>query len=181
MASLLLDGVLVCLLIATIAYAIILDRRLRTFRQARDEMQALLANFTAATSQAQSSMAALRDASQTTSIELTEKLERGKSLRDDLTYLLDRGASLADRLEGGISAARVSAKAADNHVKPAVHFMEALTNPTGQSRPAEAKAEPRADDLRVEPRLAKGRIVLPRAAATSEVARDYLRTLKTAR
>ena len=181
MASLLLDGLLVCLLTATIAYAIMLDRRLRTLRQARDEMQALLANFTAATSQAQASMAALRDASQTTSTDLTEKLERGKALRDDLTYLVDRGGSLADRLEGGISAARVSAKTADKPVKPAVHFMEALANSPAPSRSAEPKPEPRAEDSRREPRLAKGRIVLPRGAASPEVARDYLRTLKTAR
>ena len=58
MASFLLDGLLVGLLVATIIYAIMLDRRLRTFRQARDEMQALLANFTAATVQAQSGIAA---------------------------------------------------------------------------------------------------------------------------
>ena len=180
MASLLLDGLLVCLLTATIVYSIILDRRLRTFRQARDEMQALLANFTAATSQAQSSMAALRDASQTTSTDLTEKLERGKSLRDDLNYLVDRGGSLADRLEGGVSAARASVKTADTHVKPAVHFMESLANPPVSRRSAEAKAEA-AEEPRLEPRAAKGRVVLPRGAVLPDVARDYLRTLKTAR
>lgn len=180
MASLLLDGLLVCLLTATIVYSIILDRRLRTFRQARDEMQALLANFTAATSQAQSSMAALREASQTTSMELKEKLERSKALRDDLTYLVDRGGNLADRLEGGISAARASAKTSDANLKPAMRFMEAVSNSTAPSRSAEARSEAMADDLRVEPRP-KGRIVLPRGAAAPDVARDYLRTLKTAR
>lgn len=181
MASFLLDGLLACLLVATIIYAIILDRRLRTFRQARDEMQALLGNFTAATIQAQSSLASLRDASQTTTAELQDQFERGKALRDDLAFLLDRGGSLADRLEGGISAARASAKFTDTRGKPAARLAEAAVSPPAQPRPAMERTEPRGvGDVRAEPRLAANRAA-PRAAAPTDAAWDYLRALKSAR
>jgi hypothetical protein len=179
MASFLLDGLLVGLLTATIIYAVILDRRLRTFRQSRDEMQALLANFTAATVQAQAGMVALRDTSQTTSTDLKDQLERGKALRDDLAFLLDRGTSLADRLESGITAARASAKTADNRGKPTVRLAEAAARQSAESRPAE-RTEPRRGELRGEPRLATERAER-RAAEPSDAAWDFLRALKSAR
>ena len=179
MASFLLDGLLVALLTATIIYAVILDRRLRTFRQSRDEMQSLLANFTAATVQAQSGMVALRDTSQTTSAELKEQLERGKALRDDLAFLLDRGTNLADRLESGISAARASAKTTDNRSKPAVRLAEAAARQSAEPRAAVERAEPRSSASRPEPRLATDRA--DRRAEPSEAAWDFLRALKSAR
>jgi hypothetical protein len=175
MASFLLDGLLVALLTATIIYAVILDRRLRTFRQARDEMQALLANFTAATVQAQSGMVSLRDTSQTTAAELKDQFERGKSLRDDLSFLLEHGATLADRLESSISAARASARTVESRGKPAVRLAEAVARPAAEARPV---AAPRAE-TRTEPRLATERA--ERKAEPAEAARDFLRALKAAR
>jgi hypothetical protein len=180
MASFLLDGLLVGLLIATIIYASILDRRLRTFRQARDEMQALLANFTAATIQAQSSMATLRDASQTTSADLRNQFEKGKALRDDLGFLLERGTSLADRLESGVSAARASSKATDNRGSPAARLVEAMASQTVPSGAGEDRSKTPVGDFRAEPRLAPNRAE-PRAPAPSDAAFQFLRALKSAR
>lgn len=182
MASFLLDGLLAALLFATIIYAAILDRRLRTFRQAREEMQVLLANFTAATMHAQSGIAALRDASQATSGELKDQLERGKALRDDLAFLIDRGASMADRLEGGITAARVTAKTTDVRNKPAVKLAEAVTRHASEGRANEARsAEPRVSELRAEPRASEARASESRGADKTDAARDFLRALRAAR
>lgn len=185
MASILLDGLLVGLLIATIIYAIILDRRLRVLRQSRDEMQALLANFTAATAQAQSSMAALRDTSQTTSADLKDQFERGKALRDDLAFLLDRGANLADRLEKDVATARTSTQSASVRGKTPERLMEAVANAstltrTATDRQADNRGEPRVGDLRAAPAAAIKQVE-PRAAATSEAAFEFLRALKRAR
>ena len=189
MASFLLEGLLAVLLTATIIYAVILDRRLRIFRQARDEMQALLGNFTAATVQAQSGMVALRDTSTTTATELKAQLDRGKALRDDLAFLLDRGTELADRLENNIGAARAAAKTAENKVKP-VRMAEAIARQAPEARPVTERPEPRAKDLRSEPRISELRADLRvateradrRAAAEpTDAARDFLRALKAAR
>lgn len=183
MPSFLLDGLLAGLLFATIIYAAILDRRLRTFRQAREDMQALLSHFTAATVQAQSGIAALRDASETTSLELKDQLEQGKALREDLAFLIDRGASLADRLEGGISAARANAKTADVQSKPAVKLAEAARRQAGAERVGEGRiSETRAADLHVaEPRFGEKRASEPRGGDKTDAARDFLRALRAAR
>ena len=187
MASFLLEGLLAALLATTIVYAVILDRRLRTFRQARDEMQALLGNFTAATVQAQAGMTALRDTSTTTAAELKAQLDRGKALRDDLSFLLDRGTDLADRLEKHIGAARASAKTAEPKVVKPVRMAEAIAR---QAAEKPAVAEPRVKDLRPEPRISELRADLRgateradrRAAAEpTDAARDFLRALKAAR
>jgi hypothetical protein len=177
MASFLLDTVLVGLLTATIIYAVILDRRLRTFRNAREEMQSLLAHFTAATVQAQSNMTALRETSQTTSVDLKDQLERGKALRDDLAFLLDRGASLADRLEGGISAARAAAKPSDGPRKSAVRLAEAASREPMEARSPDA----RRTDLRAEERPSDRHGGATRSAPPADAARDFLRALKAAR
>lgn len=160
MAPLLLDGLLAGLLIATIGYAIVLDRRLRAFRQSRDEMQALLTSFTAATVHAQSSMATLRDASQTTSADLKEQLDRGKSLRDDLAFLVEHGTTLADRLESGIAGARAATKAGDGRGRPAIKLAAAVGRRAPQLRPEESAAD---------------------APPPSDAARELLRALKAAR
>lgn len=194
MASLLLEGLLAVLLVATIAYSVMLDRRLRTLRQSRDEMQALLASFTAATAHAQAGLVALRETSQSAGESLQSDIERAKALRDDLGFLLDRGNSLADRLEGGIGAARVAAKTA----APRADMLRA------RAEPKRAPAETFADDEKPEPvvRLADTpkrpqaapRGVIPGAKVISkrdaeaaagegdeEMARQLLRALKTAR
>lgn len=195
MASLLLEGLLAVLLVATIAYSVMLDRRLRTLRQSRDEMQALLASFTAATAHAQAGLVALRETSQSAGESLQSDIERAKALRDDLGFLLDRGNSLADRLEGDIGTARVVAK----NTAPRADM------PRAKAEPKRAPVETLADDEKLEPvvRLADTpkrpqaapRGVIPGAKVISkrdaeaaaagdgdeDMARQLLRALKTAR
>jgi hypothetical protein len=192
MASLLLEGLLAVLLVATIAYAVMLDRRLRTLRQSRDEMQALLASFTAATAHAQAGLVALRETGQTTTRDLQGDIERAKSLRDDLSFLLDRGNSLADRLEGGIGAARVAVKSAtprpESRAKP---------EPVRDEDDSQAAAKPvvRLSDTPKRASASRGampgaKVLSKREAAAmsagagesdEEMARQLLRALKTAR
>lgn len=161
MASLLLDGVLAALLIATIAYAAMLDRRLRTLRQSRDELQALLASFTVATAEAQSGMASLRETTQTAAKDLKGELERAKALREDLAFLMERGDELADRLEGGVGAARAATRptaVAPQAAKPSIRLADPV------KPPAAPRTRPVADEK-----------------IADFAARDLMRVLKTAR
>jgi hypothetical protein len=187
MASLLLEGLLAVLLVATIGYAAMLDRRLRTLRQSRDEMQALLASFTAATAHAQAGLVALRDAGQTTTRDLQSDIERAKALRDDLSFLVDRGNGLADRLEGGIGAARVAVKSAtprkpeivrdedetESEPKPVVRFAETPKRAPGSHGSSRGV-------------MPGAKVISKREAAVAgdsdeDMARQLLRALKTAR
>lgn len=100
----LLDGVVILLLLATIGYAAVLNRRLQRLRAAKDEMAAVLKDFVGASAQAEEALGRLNGAGQATAKELDRLLERARQLGDDLVFLIDRGGKLADGLsQGGLS------------------------------------------------------------------------------
>ena len=103
--SLFLDVVVCFLLVATIIYAAMLNRRLMAFRSNRNEMETMIRAFSDACARAEAGTRSLRTATEEAT-RLQAYLERSQNLRDDLAYLMERGGSLADRLEGGVRVAR---------------------------------------------------------------------------
>ena len=104
--SLILDAIVTVLLITTIGYAVVLNRRLGALRNAKSEIEALVAQFAASTAQAGSGIESLKDETKRSGEALQGKLNAARGLVDDLTFLLERGSGLADRLDGVIGAAR---------------------------------------------------------------------------
>jgi methyl-accepting chemotaxis protein len=100
--SLALDILLAGLLAVTIAYAAVLNRRLKVLRDNKDELQKLAVMFGDSTVRAEQSIARLK----ATADELGGRIDKAQSLRDDLAFLIERGGSAADRLEAGVRAAR---------------------------------------------------------------------------
>jgi len=96
-----LELLVVALLVATIAYCAILNRRLARLRGDQAEFLRLLATFDQATSRAEAGVAALRAVSTESAKTLDERLDRSQALADDLAFLIERGARLAEKLEGG--------------------------------------------------------------------------------
>ena len=92
------DALVAVLLVVTIVYAVILNRKLPALRDAKTEMQQLLLGFAEATSKAERGLAAFRDAAEGVGQELQRQIESGRALTDDLSFLMQRGANLADRL-----------------------------------------------------------------------------------
>jgi phage-related tail protein len=116
--SLIFDGVLAALLTATIAYAVILNRKLTELRQSRGEMERLIAEFAEATQQAEQGVGVLRERADEAQATLDERvsaaesrLDEARKLADDLAFMLDRGGKLADRLEMGVTGAIKSTEA----------------------------------------------------------------------
>lgn len=97
--SLLLDGLLVALLAATLVYAVILNRRLLSLRKEKNGFEKMLADFNASTLRAEESIHRLKTVADVSSKELQRQTSLARSLRDDLSFLADRGETLADRLE----------------------------------------------------------------------------------
>lgn len=100
-----LDIVVAVLLVATVAFCWVLNKKLEVIRNHRAELEALIAAFNDSCMRAESGVKALRSATDEAT-RLQQYLERSQNLRDDLSYLVDRGGSLADRLEGGVRTAR---------------------------------------------------------------------------
>lgn len=103
------DALIVVLLIATIGYAIRLNRRLTDLRAAQPEMARTLAHFTEATTRAETGLAALREAAEETGRSLDAATTKGNGLADDLVFLVDRAGKLADRLTAARSPRRPAA------------------------------------------------------------------------
>ena len=94
------------LLIVTIAFAAVLDRRLATWRQDRGEFERIIAEFDKSAARAEAGVERLKAASEQTGKTLQQLVTKGQSLRDDLAYLVERAEPLADRMTEGVRAAR---------------------------------------------------------------------------
>ena len=105
-ATLIGDIIVALLLIATIGYAAVLNRRLAVLREDRAKLEELIQGLNVASVNAQSGIAGLRKATDDVGRDLEKELAASRSLRDDLHYLIERGGAVADRLEGSIRARR---------------------------------------------------------------------------
>jgi hypothetical protein len=100
--SLGLDFAFAILLVITIGYAIVLNRKLGTLRQHKEELERLAVTFSQSTARADESIQRLKK----TTDDLQNGINKAQGLRDDLTFLIDRGSLTADRLEQGVRGAR---------------------------------------------------------------------------
>jgi hypothetical protein len=102
--ALLFDAVVAVLLLATIVYAAILNRKLSALRDSRREMEELIGRFAEATAKAETVLADIRQSAGGIGRTLQETIDRGNVVADDLVFLVERAGGLADRLEGAVKA-----------------------------------------------------------------------------
>lgn len=100
------DVVVAILLVATIVYAMVLNRKLTALRNAKGEMEAMVARFSQATAQAENGIQTLKAHAAESGTSLDSTVNRAHGLADDLSFLIERGNSLADRLEGVLESGR---------------------------------------------------------------------------
>ena len=111
--SIALDILVAVLLVTTIAYAMLLNRRLSQMRKDRAALEKLAASFANATSRARESTLKLRGSTE----DLRECTGRAGAIRDDLKFLIERATATADRLEDGVRSARPRRSAASRSVE----------------------------------------------------------------
>lgn len=96
------QGVLAVLLLLTIGYCAVLERRLRGIRSAHQEMQNLIDQFARATEQAERGMGQLKETARDISGELQADIDTATALRDELRLITQTGNTLADKIERGL-------------------------------------------------------------------------------
>jgi len=113
--GLITDFVLITLLVATLYYVLRLLRRLADLKSDRDSFQKLIADFSAATTQADRSLAELRLGADGIGKELSNRIERAQNVvgelqrsSDDLKMLIARGENTADKIEAQLGSSRQS-------------------------------------------------------------------------
>ena len=102
--TLALDITFAVLLIVTIGYAIVLNRKLGSLQKHKDDLERLAMTFSQSTARADDSIQNLKR----TTENLQNKIDKAQGLRDDLSFLVDRGSMTADRLEEGVRGARIN-------------------------------------------------------------------------
>ncbi len=104
-----LDAIIAVLLVATIVYAVVLNRKLAALRNAKAEMEALIARFVESTERAGSGVESLKEQARHSGETLQGKLDSARGMTDELVFLIEKASSLAERLEGAIGASRARA------------------------------------------------------------------------
>ncbi len=130
--SLIFDALIAVLLVATIGYSAVLNRKLGILRDGKSEMEALIASFSESTERAGSGVELLKQEAGRSGESLQKKVEAARGLVDDLGFLIERGTKLAERLDGGIGSGRA---------KPAAGLAAERAPAQAQRPAAAAKAE----------------------------------------
>ncbi len=100
--ELVIDSVIIILIIVMISYAVVLNIKLKVFRNAQNEMANLVDKLNEAISQAQKGVDALKSAAQTEEVRLENLVTKSRLLADELEIIIQSGSSLADRIERGL-------------------------------------------------------------------------------
>lgn len=104
--GMILDIVVILLLVPTIIYAVILNRRLTALRRSREELSKVVNSFNEATMRAEAGIPKLKKATTEANQTLKDRVDKAQTLRDDLAFMIERAEELATRLEGAVRAAR---------------------------------------------------------------------------
>lgn len=176
------DAIVALLLIATIGYSVVLNRRLGSVRSDREKFEVLVRNLNTASQRAEAAVTNLRVTADDLTRRLEKKVEEARALSDDLSYMIERGGSIADKLANQIRAGRDELKpdykpepkvavkpqpaVRDEHVVEPVLRQAPPRNEAPRKEPARAeapraelprpafvRAEPRVEPVRVEPRV----------------------------
>ena len=98
--GMILEGLVAVLLVVTVVYCAILDKRLKALRSGQDGLKAIIEGLDGATRRAQTSIGELRGAADATGLALNAHVAKGRALSDELQIMIEAGNALADRLEG---------------------------------------------------------------------------------
>ncbi|MBM3513055.1 MAG: hypothetical protein FJX59_05000 [Alphaproteobacteria bacterium] len=123
-----LNLVVIVLLVPTIVYAVILNRRLTALRTSRDELAKVVGSFNDATLRAEAGIPKLKKATTEANLALKDRVEKAQTLRDDLAFMIERAEELATRLEGAVRNARSEALPTPGTAAPAPSLRPAMAS-----------------------------------------------------
>jgi len=96
--SLLIEGLLVLLLTATIYFAIRLNRRLTVLRVEKEQLEKLITQFELVADRANSSLSGLRATADQVKSDLDDATNKSHAMRDELAFLIERADTNAEKL-----------------------------------------------------------------------------------
>ena len=110
--GLILDGLIVVLLCATVVYAAALNRRIARLRDNRAELELAARAMADAAVKADTAIKGLKQAAGSVGAAIQSDIDKARTLREELTFLVEAGEALAGRLEAAASGVGRAAEAA---------------------------------------------------------------------
>ena len=97
-----LDILIIILIAVMISYSVVLNIKLKTFRNAQNEMASLIGQLNGSISQAKASVDILKKSALTEESRLKDLIVKSRLLADELEIITESGSNLADRIERGL-------------------------------------------------------------------------------
>jgi hypothetical protein len=105
-ASLLLNFLIIGLLMATISYCWVLNKRIKILQDGKSELANLLKYFDESTTRASESIVALQTASKKIGENIQARIDKVNYLMDDLAFMIEKGNRLANQLDANFAVNR---------------------------------------------------------------------------
>ncbi len=108
--SLLLNLLITGLLMATISYCWVLNRRIKILQDSKSELSSLLKYFDESTTRASETIIALQSASKKIGENIQVRIDKANFVMDDLNFMIDKGNRLADQLDANFAVNRARSR-----------------------------------------------------------------------
>ncbi len=105
-AGFIVDILMVSLLMATIAYCLLLNRKIKQLQDGKSELAQLLAQFDDSIQHASDSILALQSTGKRVGEAVQIRLSEGQKTLDELQFLIARGEKVANEIEAGVAISR---------------------------------------------------------------------------
>ena len=101
--ELFINIVVICLLIPTIIFAVVLNKRLEVLRNSRADLGRLIEAFNDATTRAEAGIPKLKQAADSAGSLLRDQIQKAQTLRDDMAFMIERADGMTQRLENAMN------------------------------------------------------------------------------
>ncbi|MFO0388515.1 MAG: DUF6468 domain-containing protein [Alphaproteobacteria bacterium] len=109
-ANLLVNVIIITLLVVTIAYCWVLNRRIKILQDSKGELAQLLKHFDESTQRASESIIALQSASKKIGETIQARVEKANFLLDDLSFMIEKAAKVSQQMEAGFAVSRAKSR-----------------------------------------------------------------------
>ena len=133
--ALIADLALAGLLVATIVYAAMLNRRLAVFRNGREEFAKVVEQLNEATAHAAVAIEQLRRTAAESGSTLQATINQAQTSAEELGYLVERGERAADRVENAVRISRQPEPAPRTVPAPRIPPLRAVRDPEPEPAP----------------------------------------------
>lgn len=190
--NLLLNVSMIVLLVVTIIYCWVLNRRIRVLQDSKGELAQLLKYFDESTQRATESVVALQNTSKKIGDSIQVRISKANDMLDDLAFMIDKGNKVADQIEAALAVQRARHRSSAPPVPKRETVMEDQQEPLRivASQAPEKKVAPPAPAISASDRKGLEAVLnriaertgksAPLPAASNELSEEKIAAVKSA-